>query len=194
MPNLTSRRPTVSDTDLEACIKLVKAVSNQANTHDFNKSDSVNVGNIHKREKKNGWLTWLHRSGGNIDACAFFQFMLSRNGNYAMCMGFDKNVFPMLTDNDCITFINTVAGNGHGDGFLRDFFLNVLPSPSVYVVDQPLTLLGAKYNQQLDNLFLYVQSHSPGPNWSITLDPSDTGVDNDFWGGNGLNLWKLTVS
>jgi hypothetical protein len=193
MPDLTSSARTIADDDLKKCIKLVKAVSDRANKRDFGNSETVNVGRIRQRESDNGWLTWFHTSGGNIDACCFFQDMLLRPGFKAMCLGFDKNVFPMANDNNCVNFLNTVTGTG-SDGNLRDFFLHTLPSPSVYVVDMPLTASSAKYNQLLNNLFVYMQNNSPGVNWSMTLDPSDTGVDSDFWGGSGLNLWKLTLS
>jgi hypothetical protein len=186
--------PKPTDPELKDCIKLVKAVSDRANRNDFKKSDVVIVPLIHKREGDNGWLTWIHKSGGKIDACAFFQHMKIRGGNDAMCIGFDKTVFPMISDNDCITFLNTMMGNANQDGLLRDFFLHTLPQPFVYVVDMPLTAASAKYNLLLNNLFVYMQNNSPGTNWSMTLDPSDTNVINPFWGGSGLNLWKLTLS
>jgi hypothetical protein len=194
MPDLTSRPTTITDDDLKKCVKLVKAVSDRANGHDLKQSENVIVKRIHDRMLDNGWLTWFHKSGTKIDACAFFQDMLLRPGFKAMCLGFDKTPFPMDTDAHCVDFLNTVMGNGN-DGLLRDFFLHTLPQPSVYVVDMPLTAASAKYNQLLNNLFVYMQTNSPGTNWSMTLDPdNDTGVDSDFWGGSGLNLWKLTVS
>lgn len=185
--------PTViSDTDLAACIKLVKGVSHRGNTKDFAKSSALQK--IRDRMADNGWCTWYQKIGGTINACCFFQYLRQRSNNFALCLGFDKSVFPMNTDAECKSFLATVGGNGNGDGLLRDSIKNVLRAPFVYVVDMPQTAAAAHYSRARDNLFVYMQTSSPGSNWTMTLDASDTNVYFPFWGGSGLDLWKLTVS
>jgi hypothetical protein len=190
MPGWTNPPTNISDSDLDACIKLVRAVSYRAKSYDLAKS---NVGKrIRDRVQDNQWHTWWHQNGGGIDACCFFQLMHSRNNNYAMCIGFDKHVFPMQTDADCLSFLNTVAGNGNGDGLLRDCVKNVLQVPFVLVVDQPLTSSAASYNQRLNTLFAYMQTNTPGSNWSLAQVEQNS--DDDFWGGSGLNVWQLNIT
>jgi hypothetical protein len=199
MPGQPTPTPSISDTDLTTCINLVKAVSDRANTHDFMNVPTA-IGLIHQRGGDNGWNTWLHRNAttGNIDACCFFQYMRSMaQGSsipYAMCVGFDENVFPMQKyPDDCENFVNTVAGGVDGDGLLHDFIKNVLNVQFVYVVYlPPPTAAAAFYNEQLTNLFHYAQSNR-GANWSMA-SVANGSVNLPFWGGNGLSLYKLNIT
>jgi len=195
MPGSTAPPATITDGQLTDCIKLVKAVSYRANNKEFK---TKGPGDIRARMKDNGWHAWWYTStvGGPIKACAFFQYIRQRpiSGaayNYAMCIGFDSS-FPMALDADCQTFLNTVVGGTAGDGLLWDCIKNVLGVPFVYLVDAPEKSKAAVYSIRRDTLFVYMQNNSPGANWKMSLDPSDdTNVGIPFWGGDGLDLWKL---
>jgi hypothetical protein len=111
-----------------------------------------------------------------------------------MCIGFDfSTAFPMNSDADCQSFLNTVVGGTVGDGLLWDCIKNVLNANKVYAVEAPELAQAALYSARRDRLFAYMQQNSPGAHWKMTLDLADTGVDDMlFWGGTGLNLWTLT--
>jgi hypothetical protein len=186
--------------DLKNCVKLVIAVSARAKNHDLARKTVLKQ--ITDRGKSNSWHIWYHKGGGGIDACCFFQLMLSQSNSYAMCIGFDKTVFPMPADADRKTFIDTMAGTGKGDGYLRDSILHVLNVQTVYLVELNESLQDAQYSQVRNNLFLYMQQQGAGTGWTLAGAKPNNGFRADFWGGDtdengnviGLNLWKLNVS
>jgi hypothetical protein len=179
----------ITDADLTTCMNLMSAVSYRAKMNDFDQNDCV--GRIRKRMSDNGWHTWYYKnSGGAITACCFFQYMRTHNNNYAMCVGFDTNAFPMQSDQNCATFVNTVAGGGNGDGLLYDCIKNVLNVKLVNIVKIPLTGAASIYNTRLDTLFVYMQNN-PTNNWSLVQDGT---FNSAFWGGNNLVLWQLKVN
>jgi hypothetical protein len=71
--------------------------------------------------------------------------------------------------------------------------MNALNVQAVYVIDVQLTSgVGTIYNQRLNTLFAYMLANSPGPYWSMAI--SEQGVADDFWGGDNLDIWQLSVS
>jgi hypothetical protein len=200
MPAVMCPPTAISDDDLKTCIKLVKAVSDRANKHDLARGSVLKQ--IKDRSSDNGWHIWYHKNGGGIDACCFFQLMLSQNSGYAMCIGFDKKSYPMQSDSQCSSFITTMAGSGSGDGFLRDSILNVLNVTFVYLVDMDETPQAAQYSQARDKLFNYMQQQGSGTGWTLTQVIPSSVFRAGFWGGDtdvngnviGLTLWRLGVS
>ena len=194
MPGSTAPPASISKPQLQACIKLVTQVSYRAMNKEFK---NHGPGDIVARMNDNGWHTWWYSStaGGPPTACAFFQYIRSRQisagvYNYAMCIGFDTTKFPMNSDADCQTFLQTVVGGTAGDGLLWDCVKNVLKVPQVYCVEAPELATAAAYSARRDRLFSYMQLHSPGSNWKMTLETNNNTPINSIW-GDDVNLWIL---
>jgi hypothetical protein len=213
MPTGTTCTATgdIGDADLDASIKLVMATSYWAKNRDYKGYGTSSAPRDHKqsirKRMKNGpwdnkWVVWHYKPDPTSTVpnptptvCCFFQTKRIKDNMPAMCIGIDSS-FQLNNDQDCANFLNTNAGPAGGtthDGMLRDCFRTNFPS-GVFIIDQPLHIVAAAYNERIINLFSYMQKHSGQSYWTLTKRTDYGTFNDDFWGGNDLNIWQLTVS